>query len=95
MTHPVPEPRTTPWTKPAVLALIVATIVGGYLQFGDALSLEGIAAQESSLRGYQTAHPILVFGLAFAIYVAVTGLSLPGAAVLTLVFGWYFGFLPG
>lgn len=95
MTHPVPEPRTTPWTKLAVLALIVATIVGGYLQFGDALSLEGIAAQESSLRGYQTAHPILVFGLAFAIYVAVTGLSLPGAAVLTLVFGWYFGFLPG
>ena len=95
MTHAVPEPRTTPWSKLAVLALVVAAIVGGYLQFGEALSFEGIAAQESSLRGYQTAQPVLVLGVAFAIYVAVTGLSLPGAAVLTLVFGWYFGFLPG
>lgn len=94
MTHSVPDPRPTPWGKLVVLVLVVAAIVGGYLQFGDALSLEGIAARESSLRSYQTANPVLVFGLAFAIYVAVTGLSLPGAAVLTLVFGWYFGFLP-
>lgn len=94
MTHSVPDPRPTPWGKLVLLVLVVAAIVGGYLQFGDALSLEGIAARESSLRSYQTANPVLVFGLAFAIYVAVTGLSLPGAAVLTLVFGWYFGFLP-
>ena len=29
------------------------------------------------------------------IYVVVTGLSLPGATVLTLVYGWYFGLLEG
>ena len=29
------------------------------------------------------------------VYVVVTGLSLPGAAVLTLVYGWYFGLLRG
>lgn len=32
-----------------------------------------------------------MFGAAFLVYVAVTGLSLPGATVLTLVYGWYFG----
>ena len=37
---------------------------------------------------------MLVFGVAFLIYVLVTGLSLPGAAPLTLLYGWYFGFAP-
>lgn len=82
-------------TKLAVVLILVVAAVAVYLRFGDALSLSAIAQQESALRDYQLAHPVLVYGVAFAIYVAVTGLSLPGAAALTLVFGWYFGFLPG
>ena len=79
--------------KKLIVVLIVASAaVAAYLRFGDALSLGAIARQESALRAYQLAHPVLVYGVAFGIYVAVTGLSLPGAAVLTLVFGWYFGF---
>ena len=54
-----------------------------------------IAQQESQLRSFQQEHPILVYGAAFLIYVVVTGLSLPGATVLTLVYGWYFGLLEG
>ena len=84
--------RSSP-TKWIVLLVVLAAAVGGYLRFGDALSLDAIAAQEASLRDFQAANPVLVYGAAFAVYVAVTGLSLPGAAVLTLVFGWYFGFL--
>lgn len=37
----------------------------------------------------------MVYGVAFLVYVVVTGLSLPGAAVLTLVYGWYFGLFRG
>ena len=77
----------------AVLLAVAAAAVAGYLQFGDALSLAAIAEQEAALRAYQQDHPWLVYGAAFLVYVAVTGLSLPGAAVLTLVFGWYFDFL--
>ena len=95
MTDAATDAKPTPRGKLAILVLIVVAMVAGYLQFGDALSLERIASQESSLRSYQAAHPVLVFGVAFAIYVGVTGLSLPGATVLTLVFGWYFGFLRG
>ncbi|MCM2373957.1 TVP38/TMEM64 family protein, partial [Aporhodopirellula aestuarii] len=50
---------------------------------------------QTQLRTYQSEHPVLVFGAAFLVYVVVTGLSLPGAAVLTLVYGWYFGLLRG
>ena len=57
------------------------------------LTLASLADKESQLRLFQQDHPFLVYGIAFLIYVAVTGFSLPGAAVLTLVFGWYFGFL--
>ena len=77
----------------AVLLAVAAVAVAGYLRFGDALTLAAIAEQEAALRAFQQDHPWLVYGAAFLVYVAVTGLSLPGAAVLTLVFGWYFDFL--
>lgn len=54
-----------------------------------------LAEQEEALRAYQADHEILVFAIAFLVYVAVTGLSLPGAAVMSLVIGWYFGFVRG
>ncbi len=38
---------------------------------------------------------MLVYGVAFTTYVAVTGLSIPGATVLTLAYGWFFGFWRG
>ena len=37
----------------------------------------------------------LTIALFFVVYVAVTGLSLPGAALMTLICGAVFGFLPG
>lgn len=81
--------------KIALLLIVVAIMIVGYTQFGDLLSLEHLAQKETQLRAFQTEHPVLVFGAAFLVYVAVTGLSLPGAAVLTLVYGWYFGFARG
>lgn len=78
--------------KMLVLAIILTAGVIGYLQFGDSLTLENLAAREAELKSLQETQPLLVFGLAFLIYVAVTGLSLPGAAVLTLTCGWFFGF---
>src|SRR5262245_61318784 len=81
--------------KCILLAAVVALAVAGFVGYGDALSLERLASQESSLRRYQADHPVLVQGLAFAIYVMYTGLSLPGAAALTLLLGWFFSFWRG
>ena len=79
------------WIKLALLAVVVVVIAAGYFFFGDTLTLENLAGREAELREYQNDFPLLVFGIAFLIYVGITGLSLPGATVLTLLFGWYFG----
>lgn len=83
------------WVKLGLLATVLVTIAVGYMQFGDSLSLDSLATREAELRQYQESYPILIYGIAFLIYVALTGLSLPGAAGLTLLFGWYFGFWHG
>jgi uncharacterized membrane protein YdjX (TVP38/TMEM64 family) len=63
--------------------------------FREQLSLASLAARESQLRELLDERPALVYGVAFGVYVAVTGLSLPGAAPLTLVCGWFFGLVRG
>ncbi|MEZ6144350.1 MAG: TVP38/TMEM64 family protein [Planctomycetaceae bacterium] len=68
---------------------------GLYAQYGDSLSLRSLADRESQLREFQLQNPLLVYGAAFAIYATVTGLSIPGAVALTLMYGWFFGFWRG
>lgn len=76
--------------------LIVVGVVGLLMALAyanhDQLTLQALAQRENQLKEIQQAQPLLVFGGAFVVYVLVTGLSLPGAAVMTLVMGWYFGF---
>ena len=76
--------------------LLLLLILSGFAlfhYFGDDLTLTGLARREVQLRELQAREPALVFGAAALIYVGVTGMSLPGAAALTLVFAWYFGLI--
>ena len=82
------------WKKNAVLVAFVVVAVYLFLKFGDQFSLEALAEKETDLRAFRDERPVLVYGVAFLVYVAVTGVSVPGAGPLTLVFGWYLGFLP-
>lgn len=81
--------------KLIVFLLVAAAAAIGYWQFGDALTLDNLASKETALREAKANAPLLVFGIGFLIYVLVTGLSLPGAAVLTLASGWFFGLWQG
>lgn len=82
--------------KKLILAAVVVAVAGLlYWKFGDVLSLDYLATKEQVLRDYRREHPLLTYLLAFAIYVAVTGLSIPGAVVLTLLIGWFFGVVRG
>ena len=85
--------KTSARIRLTTVALLVLTAGVLYLQFGDRLSLEYLAEHETTLREYRRSHPLLVYGAAFLIYVAVTGLSLPGATAMTLIMAWYFGFV--
>lgn len=81
--------------KLTTAAALVAFAVIGYLQFGNLLSLEYLATQEETLRGYRGQHPWLTYVVAFLVYVTVTGLSIPGATGLTLLYAWFFGLVRG
>lgn len=71
--------------------VIIAAIVGFWLS-REYLAIDYLAEKESDLRAIYDSTPWLVLAIAFLIYVAVTGLSIPGAVVLSLIFAWFFGF---
>ena len=78
--------------KLIVLAAVAALIVLYFaFDLGRYFDLEYLQAQRGRIHDLFLARPVLVGVVFFAIYVAVTGLSLPGAAVLTLVAGAIFG----
>ncbi len=80
--------------KLLVLVSVVLAMLAALFLLRERLSLDYVAEQEQALREFQQAYPWFVYVLAFALYVIVTGLSLPGATVLTLVYAWFFGFVP-
>mgnify|MGYP002639814213 CR=1 FL=1 len=82
-------------TKVVVLLAIVGAAFFVYYNYGDALSLDYLASKEAELRQYRLDNPVLVYGVAILIYVLATGVSLPGATILTLAYAWYFGFWRG
>jgi pyruvate/2-oxoglutarate dehydrogenase complex dihydrolipoamide dehydrogenase (E3) component/uncharacterized membrane protein YdjX (TVP38/TMEM64 family) len=79
------------------VAVIVAALVASYFLFdlGRFFSLDYFKSQQAAIEAYRAAHPWTSAGAFFALYVAVTALSIPGAAVLTLVAGAIFGLLWG
>ena len=78
-----------------VLAVVASAAAYAFFNYGDSLSLDYLASKEAELRQYRLDNPILVYGIALLIYILVTGISLPGASVLTLAYAWYFGFVRG
>ena len=80
--------------KTLVLGGLLLAVGAMVTLIGDRLSLDYLAQQEQVLRQFQLEYPGLVYVLAVFVYVAVTGLSLPGATALSLLYAWFFGFLP-
>ena len=71
----------------------IAALVAAYFAFdlGRFLSLEYFKSQQAALEAFVRANPLQAAAAYFAVYVAVTGLSLPGATILTLAGGAVFG----
>ncbi|MBL8342425.1 MAG: FAD-dependent oxidoreductase [Rubrivivax sp.] len=82
--------------KLGLMALIVALVVAFFaFDLGRFLSLAYIKGAQADFAALYAAKPLLVAGLFFLAYVAVTALSLPGAAIMTLLAGAVFGLLVG
>jgi dihydrolipoamide dehydrogenase len=80
-----------------LLLLILVLMIGSYFIFdlGQYFSLDFFRSQQEKIELYFAANPLRTALMFFCIYVAVTGLSLPGAAIMTLVGGAIFGLLWG
>ena len=82
--------------KLAVIAVIAAFVVA-FLWFDLArfLDLEFLKSRQADIDVYYRDHPVTMLAGYFVAYVAITGLSLPGAAIMTLAGGAVFGLLWG
>ena len=80
--------------KKALLLVIIAALIACYFVFdlGQYFSLDYIKEQQSAFDALYQDSPALILGGFFALYVIVTALSLPGAAIMTLAAGALFGF---
>jgi len=76
---------------------VLAVLVVAFLWFdlGRYLNLEYLKARQADIDAFYHEHPVMVLAAYFAAYVAITGLSLPGAAIMTLAGGAVFGLLWG
>ncbi|WP_024610888.1 bifunctional TVP38/TMEM64 family protein/FAD-dependent oxidoreductase [Pseudoalteromonas sp. TB64] len=83
--------------KKIFLLLIAAGAVGLFFHFNlhQLLTLDGLKGSMDQFSDYKEQSPLLVIGGFFLLYVIVTALSLPGAAILTLAAGALFGLVEG
>lgn len=81
----------------AAIILLVAAAIALFFALGlqRQLTLAGLHAHLDAMRAWRAANPVLGAAIYFAAYVVMAGLSLPGAALLTLVGGALFGLLWG
>lgn len=99
MSSSMPAATATPQssTGKIVLAVVIALAIAAFFYFdlGRFLSLAVLKENRDKLLAFTQAHYATSAALFIASYIAVTGLSLPGAVILTLAGGFLFGGLFG
>ncbi|MEQ1517327.1 MAG: FAD-dependent oxidoreductase [Usitatibacteraceae bacterium] len=80
-----------------LVLIIVAALIAAFFIFdlGKYFNLEYFKSQQAAIASYYAANPVQTGLIFFVVYVIVTALSLPGAAIMTLVAGAIFGLLWG
>ena len=83
--------------KKILVIVVIAILVAIYFVFdlGQYLDLGYFKAQQDRIMAYRNSFPVRAAAIYFVVYVLVTGLSLPGAAIATLIGGAIFGLLWG
>jgi uncharacterized membrane protein YdjX (TVP38/TMEM64 family) len=76
---------------PILVIIVLGVVAFRYFDLGQYLTLDYIKASQENFQSLYQAHRALVIAAYMGIYIMVTALSLPGAAVLTLAGGGLFG----
>tara|TARA_Y100000031_G_scaffold123159_1_gene138387 strand:- start:325 stop:1038 length:714 start_codon:yes stop_codon:yes gene_type:complete len=80
-----------------LLVVLLAGLTAAFFYFDvhQYLSFQYLKDSQADFQAYYQSNPSLTLGLFFLVYVAVTALSVPGAAILTLAAGALFGLAIG
>ena len=83
--------------KKILLLVIAITLVALFFHYdlNQLLTLDGLKGSMDQFGEWREQSPLLVIGGFFVLYILVTALSLPGAAILTLAAGALFGLVEG
>jgi pyruvate/2-oxoglutarate dehydrogenase complex dihydrolipoamide dehydrogenase (E3) component/uncharacterized membrane protein YdjX (TVP38/TMEM64 family) len=96
VSFPVPLEGSAVAKRLVILVLLLGAIAAFVaLDLGQYLNLATLKARQADLQAIYADRPWLVIAAYMAAYVAVTALSLPGAAIMTLAGGAVFGLLAG
>jgi len=84
-------------SKRIALLMALLGLIAAFFAFdlGRYLSLDYFKSQQAAIESWRATHPMAALVGFFTAYVVITGLSLPGAAVMTLIVGAVFGLLQG
>ncbi|BDQ32806.1 TVP38/TMEM64 family protein [Pseudodesulfovibrio portus] len=84
-------------TRKVLIAVVIVGLIAAYflLDLGQYFSLEYVKASRDRFQALYAEHAASTLAVYFFIYVTATALSLPAAAVLTLVGGALFGLVTG
>ncbi len=83
--------------KKVLVSVVIAALVIAFfaLDLGRFFTLDYLKAQQATIDAYYQARPLQTALIYFLVYVTVTALSLPGAAIMTLGGGAIFGLAAG
>ena len=83
--------------KRILLILLILILAASFFYFdlNQLLTLDGLKGSMAQFNDYKMQSPLLIIGGFFLLYIVVTALSLPGAAILTLAAGALFGLWQG
>ena len=92
-----PPSKDTLNSRKLVIALVLLAGIGAFfaLDLGRFFSLAYIKESQGAIADLHAQRPLLVALVFFGVYVAITALSLPGAAIMTLAGGAVFGLVWG
>jgi len=84
-------------TSKIIVLVVIAMLIAVFFAFDlqQYLTLDALKAKQDAIESYRVDNPILTVVIYGLVYIAVTGLSLPGATILTLAGGAVFGILWG
>ncbi|MFN2288728.1 MAG: FAD-dependent oxidoreductase [Chromatocurvus sp.] len=86
-----------PIIKKLIIASVIAIAIAVYIIFdlGRYLSLGFLQQQLGAIHAFYADNTVLSWSLFLVVYIVVTALSIPGAAIMTLAAGAIFGFTTG